>query len=162
MKNSSLSLRGDFVVNGKGVETFFRSADTLLTLLRREGYTEVKEGCREGQCGSCVVLLAGRLVNSCQVLAASAAGKAITTVKGIGSLHDPHPIQTAFVEAGAVQCGFCTPGMVLAAYALLSRIPDPGEKEIRRALDGNLCRCTGYVKIVEAVRLAARRMRAHE
>jgi aerobic-type carbon monoxide dehydrogenase small subunit (CoxS/CutS family) len=155
-------MRGLFVVNGKSREASYRSTDTLLDLLRREGHTEVKEGCREGMCGACAVLLEGRLVNSCQVLAASAGGKRITTASGIGSVHAPHPIQSAFVETGAVQCGFCTPGMVLAAYALLVENPDPGEEEIRRALDGNLCRCTGYVKIVEAVKLAARRMRAHE
>jgi aerobic-type carbon monoxide dehydrogenase small subunit (CoxS/CutS family) len=155
-------MRGEFVVNGKTREVSYRSTDTLLDLLRREGHTEVKEGCREGMCGACAVLLEGRLVNSCQVLAASAGGKRITTASGIGSVHAPHPIQIAFVETGAVQCGFCTPGMVLASYALLAENPDPGEEEIRRALDGNLCRCTGYVKIVEAVKLAARRMRAHE
>jgi carbon-monoxide dehydrogenase small subunit len=155
-------MRGGFVVNGARLAVSFHPADTLLTLLRREGHIEVKEGCREGLCGACVVLLEGKLVNSCQVLAASAAEKKITTVSGIGSIHAPHPIQRAFVEAGAVQCGFCTPGMVLAAHALLSANPDPGEDEIRLALDGNFCRCTGYVKIVEAVRLAARRMRAHE
>jgi carbon-monoxide dehydrogenase small subunit len=155
-------MRGVFVVNGVGLEASFHPHDTLLTLLRREGHFEVKEGCREGLCGACVVLLSGKLVNSCQVLAASVAGKEITTVGGIGSLHDPHPTQSAFVDAGAVQCGFCTPGMVLAAYVLLRANPQPGEDEIKRALDGNLCRCTGYVKIVEAVKLAAQRMRAHE
>jgi aerobic-type carbon monoxide dehydrogenase small subunit (CoxS/CutS family) len=154
-------MRGVFFVNDVSLETSFRPADTLLALLRREGRTEVKEGCGEGLCGACVVLLEGKLVNSCQVLAASAGGKRITTVRGIGSIHDPHPIQSAFVEAGAVQCGFCTPGMVLAAHALLTANPDPGEDEIRQALDGNLCRCTGYVKIVEAVKLAALRMRPH-
>ena len=154
-------MHGVFFVNGARIESSFHPADTLLALLRREGRTEVKEGCREGLCGACVVLLEGKLVNSCQVLAASAEGKLITTASGMGSIHVPHPIQSAFVEAGAVQCGFCTPGMVLAAHALLSANPDPGEDEIRQALDGNLCRCTGYVKIVEAVKLAARRMRPH-
>jgi aerobic-type carbon monoxide dehydrogenase small subunit (CoxS/CutS family) len=150
---------GEFIVNGKRVSGSFSPAATLLDLLRETGFTEVKEGCREGQCGSCVVLLQGKLVNSCQVFAASAIGKQITTVKGLGSLHEPHPIQTAFVETGAVQCGFCTPGMVLAAYALLQENPDPEEEEIRAAFDGNLCRCTGYVKIIQAVKLGARRMR---
>jgi carbon-monoxide dehydrogenase small subunit len=107
------------------------------------------------------VLLDGKLVNSCQVLAATAQDAEIVTIKGLGNLHEPHPIQRAFVDAGAVQCGFCTPGMVLAAYALLQKNADPSEMEIREALDGNLCRCTGYVKIVEAVALAARRMRGH-
>jgi carbon-monoxide dehydrogenase small subunit len=105
------------------------------------------------------VLLDGKLVNSCQVLAAAVRDAEIVTVKGLGNLHEPHEIQKAFVDTGAVQCGFCTPGMVLAAYALLQRNADPTVTEIREALDGNLCRCTGYVKIVEAVDLAARRMR---
>jgi aerobic-type carbon monoxide dehydrogenase small subunit (CoxS/CutS family) len=152
-------MTGEFVVNGKRVDCTFSSDASLLDLLRGKGFTEVKEGCREGQCGCCVVLLEGKLVNSCQVFAASAMGKEITTVKGLGNLHNPHPLQTAFVEAGAVQCGFCTPGMILAAYALLKENPDPDDEEIIQALDGNLCRCTGYVKILEAVKLGARRMR---
>ena len=147
-----------FSVNNRTRETTLRGDELLLDVLRSLGHTEVKEGCREGACGSCLVLLDGVLVNSCQVLAASAAGAEITTVKGLGTIHDPHPIQEAFVEAAAVQCGFCTPGMVLAAYALLKRNPHPGDEEIRKALDGNLCRCTGYVKIIEAVKLAAERM----
>jgi carbon-monoxide dehydrogenase small subunit len=155
-------MEATFRINGKGRTISFGSRSTLLEVLRAHGYTEVKEGCREGQCGSCVVFLNGKLVNSCQVLAASAAGKDILTVKGIGDVHSPHPIQRAFAETGAIQCGFCTPGMILAAYALLSKNPDPDEGTIKRALDGNLCRCTGYVKIVEAVRLAARRMRENE
>jgi len=152
-------MEGSFSINGEEVTVSFRPDDTLLAVLRKYGFTEVKEGCREGECGSCVVLLDGMLVNSCQVFAASVRDKKITTVKGLGTMHEPHPIQTAFVEVGAVQCGFCTPGMICAAYALLEKNPDPDETEIRQALDGNLCRCTGYVKIIEAVRLAARRIR---
>jgi aerobic-type carbon monoxide dehydrogenase small subunit (CoxS/CutS family) len=151
----------EFLINGKTIRADFAADITLLDLLRREGYTEVKAGCHMGQCGACVVLLEGRPVNSCQVFAASAAGKAITTVAGLGSVHDPHPIQQAFVEAGAVQCGFCTPGMILVTAALLAENSAPGEAEIKRALDGNLCRCTGYVKIIAAVRLAAERMADH-
>ena len=154
-------MKGELRVNGSRVDVHFGAKDTLLHVLRSAGYTEVKEGCAEGQCGACVVLLNGVLVNSCQVLAASALNKDIVTIRGIGSLHDPHPIQRAFVETGAVQCGFCTPGMELATYALLKHNPDPREREIREALDGNLCRCTGYVKIVQAVQLAARRMAEH-
>lgn len=154
-------MKGVFNVNGRIVEVNFRSDETLLRVLRAGGHTEVKEGCAEGQCGACVVLLNGKLVNSCQVLAASALEAEIVTVRGLGNLHNPHPIQRAFVDTGAVQCGFCTPGMVLAAYALLKDNPDPSEAEIREALDGNLCRCTGYVKIVQAVVLAARRIREH-
>ena len=150
---------GKFIINGKEIDTVFPPDSVLLTLLRENGFTEVKEGCREGECGACLVLLDGRLVNSCQVLAASAAGMNITTVKGIGNIHSPHPIQSAFADTGAVQCGFCTPGMVLAAFNLLKENPDPDDNEIKQALDGNLCRCTGYVKIIEAVRLAAKRMR---
>jgi len=154
-------MTGTLRINGKELQASFRGDVLLLDLLRNLGFTEVKEGCREGACGSCLVLLDGVLVNSCQVLAASALGREITTVKGLGSFHQPHPIQEAFVEAGAVQCGFCTPGMVLAAFALLKKIPKPEEAEIRHALDGNLCRCTGYVKIIEAVKVAAERMAPH-
>lgn len=150
-------MKGIFTVNGREHTISFDSQATLLTLLRDNGFTEVKEGCREGECGACLVLLEGRLVNSCQVFAATAAGKKITTVRGIGTLHAPHPIQEAFAESGAVQCGFCTPGMVLASYSLLEQNPDPSDEEIKHALDGNLCRCTGYTKIIDAVRIAAGR-----
>ena len=112
-------------INGKERALSFPGDAVLLDVLREAGYPEVKEGCREGACGSCLVLLDGVLVNSCQVLAASTDGRS-TTVQGIGTFHDPHPIQEAFVEAGAVQCGFCTPGMVLAAFALLKNSPQPG------------------------------------
>lgn len=151
-------MEGSFTVNGREYVFSFDPRTTLLTLLRENGFTEVKEGCREGECGACLVLLDGKLVNSCQVFAATASGKSITTVRGIGTLHSPHPVQEAFVETGAVQCGFCTPGMVLASYYLLSQNPVPGDEEIARALDGNLCRCTGYTKIIDAVKLASRRM----
>jgi carbon-monoxide dehydrogenase small subunit len=153
-------MTGNFSINGTEIPISLRGDEVLLDVLRDLGCTEVKEGCREGACGSCLVLLDGVLVNSCQVLAASALGKEITTVKGLGSFHQPHPIQEAFVDAGAVQCGFCTPGMVLATFALLKKNPRPTEQQIRHALDGNLCRCTGYVKIIEAVKLAAERMSA--
>jgi aerobic-type carbon monoxide dehydrogenase small subunit (CoxS/CutS family) len=151
-------MNGTFIINGTKKEIQFDGRLTLLQLLRTNGYEEVKEGCDEGQCGSCVVLLDGALVNSCQVFAATSIGKEITTVKGIGTIHKPNPIQESFVEAGAVQCGFCTPGMVIAAFALIKEKPNPTEEEIKIALDGNLCRCTGYVKIVDGVRLAAERM----
>jgi carbon-monoxide dehydrogenase small subunit len=154
-------VKGIFRINEKLEEVSFRGGDTLLQVLRSCGYTEVKEGCAEGQCGSCLVMLNGELVNSCQVLAASAMETDILTVAGLGDIHDPHPIQSAFVDAGAVQCGYCTPGMIMATHALLLKNPDPDDREIRQALDGNLCRCTGYVKIVDAVRIAARRMRDH-
>lgn len=155
-------MKGKYRINGE-IKTFeFNETATLLEILRNNGYQEVKNGCSQGNCGSCAVLLDGVLVNSCQVLAASVMSRDITTVKGLGSVHQPHQIQKAFSDAGAIQCGFCTPGMVLATYALLSRNPDPSDEEIRQALDGNICRCTGYVKIFEAVRIAAKRMRGHE
>jgi carbon-monoxide dehydrogenase small subunit len=153
-------MTGNFSINGSEIPISLRGDEVLLDVIRDLGYTEVKEGCREGACGSCLVWLDGVLVNSCQVLAASALEKEVTTVKGLGTIHRPHPIQEAFVDAGAVQCGFCTPGMVLATFALLKKNPRPTEEQIRRALDGNLCRCTGYVKIIEAVKLAAERMSA--
>ncbi len=152
----------NFVINGKKRTLQFKSSDTLLTILRNNDYTEVKEGGREGLCGACIVLLNGKLVNSCQVLAASAKGKNIITVKGIGTIHSPHLIQKAFVQAGAVQCGFCTPGMILATYDLLEKNPDPTEQEIKKHLDGNLCRCTGYIKIINAVKLSSVLLKENE
>ena len=151
-------MNGKFVINGKQYQFNFNSDERLLFTLRNHGFKEVKNGCLEGECGACLILLNGKPVNSCQVFTASAVGKDIKTVKGIGNLHEPHVIQEAFVEAGAVQCGYCTPGMVLATYALLQNKPKPSESEIKNALDGNLCRCTGYVKIIEAVKLAAERL----
>lgn len=148
-----------FKINKKAYELEFAPNAKLLDVLRDNGFTEVKCGCREGFCGACCVLLDGRLVNSCMVYAASVGEKEITTVRGIGSTLEPHPIQEAFVEAGAVQCGFCTPGMVLATYALLQDNPNPTDEEIKQALDGNFCRCTGYVKIIDAVKLAAKKVR---
>jgi carbon-monoxide dehydrogenase small subunit len=140
----------------------FESDSVLLDLLRREGYTEVKEGCREGECGSCQVLIDGKLMNSCRIFSASVINSEITTVKGLGSVDEPHPLQQAFVDAGAVQCGYCTPGMILSSYSLLRKNPHPDEEEIKRALDGNLCRCTGYVKIIDAVKIASERMAEDE
>jgi carbon-monoxide dehydrogenase small subunit len=155
------TMDADFHINGSVIHRSFPADLTLLDLLREAGFTEVKAGCHVGQCGACVVLLDGRPVNSCQVYAASVDGKEITTTAGLGNVHNPHPIQQAFVDAGAVQCGFCTPGMVLVTAALLAENSAPTEEEIKRALDGNLCRCTGYVKIIAAVRLAAERMADH-
>jgi len=150
---------GVFTVNGKKCEFAFKTDERLLFTLRNHGFTEVKNGCLEGECGACLVLLDDKPVNSCQVFTASAVGQDIKTIKGIGNLHKPHIIQEAFVDVGAVQCGFCTPGMVLASYALLQENSNPSKAEIKSALDGNLCRCTGYVKIIEAVQLAAKRIR---
>jgi aerobic-type carbon monoxide dehydrogenase small subunit (CoxS/CutS family) len=148
-------MRQVFKINSVEKELLLNPGDTLLQTLRDNGYTEVKCGCSEGECGACLVLLEDLPVNSCQVFALSVKDKKITTVKGIGTIYHPHKIQKAFVEAGADQCGFCTPGMVVASYALLKKNPKPTKQEINEALDGNLCRCTGYVKIVEAVEKAA-------
>ena len=133
---------------------------TLLTTLRELGYTDVKCGCEKGDCGACAVLLAmpgaerPEAVNSCLVLSCQADGAEITTVAGLGSADHPHPLQAAFADAGAIQCGYCSPGFIIAAKALLDRNPHPTEYEIRDALVGNLCRCTGYTRIIEAVKLA--------
>jgi aerobic-type carbon monoxide dehydrogenase small subunit (CoxS/CutS family) len=131
----------------------------LSEVLRREGYTGVKIGCSTGDCGTCTVLLDGEPVVSCLLLAAQAEGCTVLTVEGLARGRDLHPIQEAFLDEGAVQCGFCTPGMLLAAKALLDRNPNPSEGEIRKALAGTLCRCTGYENPVRAVRRAAERMR---
>ncbi len=143
-------------VNGAWREGWARPGQTLLNFLREElDCTEVKQGCSRGDCGSCSVILDGRLVDSCLVLALQAEGSSLLTAAGLGSRESPHPIQQAFLETGALQCGFCTPGMVLAAKALLDELPRPDVKQIKRGLSGNLCRCTGYKKVIEAVQLAA-------
>jgi|UniRef100_A0A7C4Y6Y4 aerobic-type carbon monoxide dehydrogenase small subunit (CoxS/CutS family) len=145
-------MEGEFIINGKRKVIQFENDDLLLDVLRNNGYKEVKCGCREGTCGSCVVILDEKLVNSCQVFAATATGKKIITSKGLGDIKNPHKIHKALVDAGAVQCGFCTPGMVLAIYYLLKEEKNPDEEKIKEYLDGNLCRCTGYEKIIEAVK----------
>jgi carbon-monoxide dehydrogenase small subunit len=145
-------------VNGEGREADVWPGESLLFALReRLGLPGSKNACEQGECGSCSVLLDGRLVCACLVLAAQADGHAVVTVEGLAEGDALHRVQEAFVEAGAVQCGFCTPGLVVATADLLSRRPDPSENEIREALSGNLCRCTGYAKIFDAVRLAAAR-----
>lgn len=131
--------------------------ESLLYVLReRLGLPGSKNACEQGECGSCSVYVDGSLVCSCLVLAGQAEGREVVTVEGIGAGGDLHPVQRAFVDAGAVQCGFCTPGFVVATHDLLRRNPDPDDAEIREALAGNLCRCTGYEKILDAVRLAAK------
>lgn len=133
---------------------------TLLYVLREVlDLTGAKCGCNTGDCGACKVIIDGEAVNSCLVLAPKAVGKDIWTIEGLSNGPELHPIQQAFIDAGAVQCGYCTPGMVMSAKALLDKNLDPSEEEIRAAISNNLCRCTGYVKIVEAIRLAAERMR---
>ena len=151
-------MRVEITVNGELLEADVWAGESLLTALRdRLGLPGSKNACEQGECGSCSVLLDGELVCSCLVLAAQADGHDVVTVEGLGSPDDLHAVQRAFAEAGAVQCGFCTPGFVVAAADLLRRIPDPSDDEIREALSGNLCRCTGYQKILDAVHLAARR-----
>ncbi|MFO7741778.1 MAG: (2Fe-2S)-binding protein [Anaerolineae bacterium] len=138
-------------VNGRRHEVPVPPHATLLQALRDLGYTDVKNGCEKGDCGACAVLLDGRAVNSCLVLAWQADGSEIVTGAGLGTLDDPHPLQEAFADAGAAQCGYCTPGMIISAKALLDRNPNPTEEEIREAIAGNLCRCTGYAQIIEAI-----------
>jgi carbon-monoxide dehydrogenase small subunit len=149
-------MEGTFIINGKEKTLNFNADERLVITLRNNGYTEVKNGCSEGECGACMILLDEKPVHSCQIFTASVQNKNIKTVKGIGDLHLPHIIQNAFVEAGAVQCGFCTPGFIVATYALLNENPNPTEEEIKQAIDGNLCRCTGYVKIIDAIKNAAK------
>jgi aerobic-type carbon monoxide dehydrogenase small subunit (CoxS/CutS family) len=149
-------------VNGDARTFAVEPGELLLDVLRREGLKGVKFGCGEGDCGSCTVLLDGEPVNSCLVLASRVHGHDIVTIEGLGTVDAPHPLQLAFSEEGAVQCGYCIPGMILSAYALLCRQPDPGDAEILDALDGNLCRCTGYVKNVVAIRSAAAHMREQD
>ena len=145
-------------VNGELHEADVWGGESLLFALReRLGLPGSKNACEQGECGSCSVLLDGTLVCACLVLAAQADGHEVVTVEGLVEEGRLHRVQEAFVEAGAVQCGFCTPGLVVATADLLERSPDPGEDEIREALSGNLCRCTGYTKIFDAVRLAASR-----
>jgi carbon-monoxide dehydrogenase small subunit len=150
-------VRIDVTVNGERAEADIWEGESLLYALReRFGLPGSKNACEQGECGSCSVLLDGELVCACLVLAAQADGHEIVTVEGLGA-GDLHPVQQAFIDAGAVQCGFCTPGLVVATAALLEQTPYPSEHEIREALSGNLCRCTGYTKIFDAVRLAATR-----
>ena len=149
-------MRIALTVNGEAHEADVWAGESLLFALReRLGLPGSKNACEQGECGSCSVLVDGTLVCACLVLAAQAEGHEIVTVEGLAQDGRPHRVQEAFVDAGAVQCGFCTPGLVVAAADLLARTPDPTDDELREALSGNLCRCTGYAKIFDAVRLAA-------
>ena len=151
-------------INGRAHHVALAPNVTLLMALRDLGYTDVKCGCEQGDCGACAVLLAlpgaerGEAVNSCLVLAWQADGADITTAAGLGTVDQPHPLQAAFADTGAIQCGYCTPGLLIAAKALLDRNPHPTEAEIRDAVSGNLCRCTGYGHIIEAIQVAAEKM----
>ena len=147
-------------LNGESRAFTVEPQETLLHVLRERAHlTGAKKGCDLGECGACTVIMDGRAVNSCCVFAIEADGSTVETIEGIGTADEPHPLQQAFIDAGAIQCGYCTPGMVMTSLALLANNPDPSEDEILTALEGNLCRCTGYKKIVEAVQLTARRMR---
>ena len=143
-------------VNGQSFKIVVKPQDLLVDVLRDQlGLTGTKKGCGTGECGACTVLIDGRPVNSCLVIAVRAQNKEILTIEGLGTPEQLHPLQQAFIENAAVQCGFCAPGMLLAAKALLDKNQFPTEREIRQAISGNLCRCTGYAKIVKAVKAAA-------
>jgi carbon-monoxide dehydrogenase small subunit len=146
-------------VNGVFHEVWVKSNETLLEVLRTKlGLTGTKRGCDVGDCGACTVIINGKAVPSCLVLAVDAVGKEIVTIEGLSEGDELHPLQKAFLEHGAIQCGYCTPGMIMAAKALLDENPDPTEDEVKMAISGNLCRCTGYIKIIEAIRAAAKSM----
>ncbi len=147
-------------VNGETFERAISSSATLLEVLRDDlALTGTKRGCDSGDCGACTVLCDGEPILSCITLALAVEGRAITTIEGVAERGELHPLQRAFDEEGAVQCGYCTPGMILSSKSLLAKNPDPSRQEIAEALSGNLCRCTGYSRIVEAVHVAAKRMR---
>ncbi len=154
-----VGVRLSCTINGEAreVDGLWEGESLLYVLRERLGLPGSKNACEQGECGSCSVYLDGVLVCSCLVLAGQAEGRELVTVEGLAEEEQLHPIQEAFLEAGAVQCGFCTPGLIVATHDLLARKPDPSDAEIREALAGNLCRCTGYEKILDAVKLAAQR-----
>jgi len=144
-------------VNGESHKALVKPSTTLLDFLREHLFlTGTKKGCNTGECGACTVILDGRVVNSCLILAVDANGSQVITVEGLGDAEHPHPLQKAFVEHGAIQCGYCSPGMLISSKALLDRNPNPSEAEIKMTLAGNLCRCGGYLKIIEAIRSVAK------
>ena len=154
MKAKAITLN----VNGRRHQVILFPNVTLLEALRDLSYTDVKNGCEKGDCGACAVELNGKVINSCLVLAWQADGAQILTNAGLGTMESPHLLQEAFADAGAVQCGYCSSAMIMAAKALLDENPNPSETEIREAISGNLCRCTGYTQIVNAVQMAAEKM----
>lgn len=152
-----------FTINGEVRECEVEDDERLLDLIREDlGLRGTKEGCGQGECGACTVLLDGKPVASCLTLAVKVDGREVTTIEGVSKEGKLHPVQEAFIEKGAVQCGFCTPGMVMALVPFLSENEDPTREEVRRAIEGNLCRCTGYEKIVDAAIYASRKMREVE
>lgn len=149
-----------FVLNGENTAVEVAPSDMLVDVLRDKLLlTGTKKGCGKGECGACTVILNGEAVNSCMVPALKAEGAAVETIEGIGSADKLHPLQESFIDHGAIQCGFCTPGMIMSAKALLDKNPAPGREDIREAVSGNICRCTGYVKIETAVSAAAKQIR---
>lgn len=153
----------ELTINGKKKKVETTPSTRLLDLIRGDLHlTGTKEGCGKGECGACTVIMNGELVASCLVLAPQADGAVITTIEGVGDDKGLDPVQEAFIETGAIQCGFCTPGMILAAKKLLEENPHPTEEEIKRGISGNLCRCTGYQKIFDAIRLAADRLSSRD
>ncbi|MFX0014364.1 MAG: (2Fe-2S)-binding protein [Promethearchaeota archaeon] len=152
----------NITINGETKTLVIESDDLLIDVLRKEGYKGVKRGCAEGECGACTIILNGRAVKSCILFAAQAHEGSITTIEGIGTRENPHPLQQAFVNEGVVQCGFCIPGILISAKALLDRNPSPTKDEVKQALDGNLCRCTGYSGQLKAVLNAAAIMRGEK
>jgi carbon-monoxide dehydrogenase small subunit len=152
-------LQIEFTLNGGPHAMDVNAGETLLELLRRLGMKSVKFACGTGNCGACTVLLDGRPVMSCIMLAPQVNGRAVVTVEGLARAGKLHPLQQAFIDHGAPQCGFCTPGMLMAAAGLLAENPDPTREEVREAISGNICRCSGYVAVVDAILAAARRMR---
>jgi carbon-monoxide dehydrogenase small subunit len=149
-------------INGRAREIAAPANQTLLETLRENGYFEVKSGCEKGDCGACAVLVDGEAVDSCLTLTGTLEGRSITTVAGLKRGEELHPLQAAFVKLGSIQCGYCTPGLILAAQSLLNETPDPSDEDIRLALSGNLCRCTGYTKVFDAIRDAAQVLREEE
>ncbi len=152
-------MRITLLVNGREQTWEVAPGELLIDTLRGRGYYGVKRGCDTGDCGACAVNVDGRTVNACVTFTGTAAGREVLTIEGLASPEDLHPIQEAFIDCGAVQCGFCTPGMILVAKIFLEENPDPAEADVRKALGGVLCRCTGYRKPVEAVLAAGKRMR---
>jgi carbon-monoxide dehydrogenase small subunit len=155
MKNFNITV----TINGNKEKFTVKANDTLLDVLRENGHTEVKHGCETGECGTCTVLMDQKSVRTCIMLAYKADGKTITTIRGLEQDGRLHPLQESFMENAAIQCGFCTPGMVLTAKELLDKNPVPTREEIRSALAGQLCRCVGYVKQIKAVEAAAKKMK---
>jgi carbon-monoxide dehydrogenase small subunit len=154
LRNEKTMLR--MKVNGRPVEVAVKPTWTLMRVLREElRLTGTKKGCEQGDCGACVVVMNGKTVNSCLVLALQAESKDIETIEGLGTADHLHPLQKSFIEHGAVQCGFCTPGMLMSAQVLLKENPEPTQEEIKVGISGNLCRCTGYTKIIKAIESAS-------